>query len=98
MINGAISILIAALFTLASSGASEALQTKKDKALARCDISRLNCDNRCDTLIDIDNAIRDCQNRCQVKHSRCTLRANQLAPTQSQPGDSNSDVPVLSTE
>lgn len=96
-----LNILLAAvilMFVFPDAGDAAKKQTKKEKALRRCEINNINCSNRCATLIDIDNAIRDCENQCQIKFSRCILRADQLGPTQSQPGDANSDVPVLSTE
>jgi hypothetical protein len=48
-------------------------------------------------LIDIDNQVRDCENECQIKHSRCILKADQLAPVP-QPGDTSTDGPVLSPD
>ena len=95
----AVTVLLAVAFVLfVPFDAANALQTKKDKAIRRCEINRNNCDARCSTLIDIDNAIRDCENRCKIRNANCLLRADQLGPTQSQPGDTNTDVPVLSTD
>ena len=96
-----LNILLAAvilMFAFPDAGDAAKKQTRKEKAYLRCDLNNINCGNRCLTLIDIDNAIRDCENQCQIKYSKCILRADQLGPTQSQPGDANSDVPVLSTE
>ncbi len=91
-------VLTAAIVMFASFGVVEA-KTKKEKAMDRCDLNFSNCNQNCvNTLIDIDTAIRDCENRCQIKHARCTLKADRLGPTQYQPGNSNSDAPVLSTE
>jgi hypothetical protein len=42
--------------------------------------------------------VDDCLWKCNRAYLRCQKRAEQMAPVQSEPGDANSDVPVLSTE
>jgi hypothetical protein len=69
---------LASLIVLEGTQASFAEKSRSElmsERMARCDANLLACDNDCLKIIDIDNAIRDCKNRCEVRHARCQKRA-----------------------
>ena len=87
-----------AILLLLASQEAAALNKKQQAAWDKC----VHAENVCITTkcghLGYGKETRDCLAKCQNKGDRCRRKAEQLGPVQSSPGESNSDVPVLSTE
>ena len=82
-------ILMLVIFASCVSPAdAEKKKTAKQKAIDKCDARHALCMAKCDDLIDINNQIRDCNDKCTVRQSYCLLRAGVLEQT---PGGTGSE-------
>ena len=90
-------VLATLILLLATVNVAEA-KSKKEIRQAKCDNNWTSCTYKCGKLIDIDNNIRDCENNCQIKYSKCTLRTNKASETVPGVGDSTTGRPALSAE
>lgn len=81
-------LVCVAVFLAGISIAEARKKTAKEKAIDKCEVTHLNCLAKCDDLIDINNQVRDCNNKCDVGKSRCLLKAGVLEQT---PGGTGSE-------
>lgn len=87
-----------AVLLVLTSQESAALSKKQEAAQNKCITAYNKCAaNKCGTLSN-SNAVDECLKKCARTFQRCQKKALEAAPFQSNPGESNSDVPVLSTE
>ena len=73
-------------------------RSKKEIRQSKCDNSLTNCGQKCDKLIDIDNNVRDCNNECDIKYAKCSLRTNKASETAPGIGDNTVGKPALSKD
>jgi hypothetical protein len=62
--------------------------TKKESAINKCDQKYARCIAKCDNLVDVYTQVRDCNNACIIRQSRCLLNA----------GLRVQDAPMLETQ
>ena len=87
-----------AILLLLASQEAAALTKKQQAAWDKCVRAQNICNaTKCGHL-DYGKPTSDCLAKCAKKGDSCRRKAEQLGPVQSSPGESNSDVPVLSTE
>ena len=71
-------VLAAGLLGTAPYGfAAQKLPQDRASRAGRCDLRLINCTGGCDDIIDIGNAVRDCNNQCDARHRRCMRWAAQ---------------------
>lgn len=87
----------AALLVLGSLESAQAMSKKQKEAHAICNGAYNVRVADCGKLSNA-NEIDKCLRKADASLKRCRRKADQMAPVQSQPGNTNSDVPVLSTE
>jgi len=90
--------ILSALLLVPFSQESRALSKKQKEAFAICTAAYNNKRSDCGEGKKNPNDVDSCLRKADAFYARCTRKAAQMAPVQSQPGDTNSDVPVLSTD
>lgn len=90
-------VLATLILLLATLNVAEA-RSKKEIRQSKCDNSVVNCGIKCSKLIDIDNNIRDCENECDIKYAKCSLRTNKASETAPGIGDNTVNKPALSKD
>jgi hypothetical protein len=75
MMHLSIRAILAVAFILALAGPAEAAKkTRKEIALDKCDDHYINCTGKCDRD-KYGKDRRDCNNKCSIRHARCSLDA-----------------------
>lgn len=83
-------LIFVAMFLAGISVTEARKKTAKEKAIEKCDAGHARCMAKCEELIDINNQVRDCHDKCTVRQSYCLLKAGVLEQTPGGTGNQTS--------
>ena len=90
-------VIAVAMFILGSQPADAVMSKKQKEAYSICFGAFHARNDECGKLSNT-NEIDKCLRNNDAKLARCKRKAAQMAPVQTQPGDAETDAPVLSAE
>lgn len=84
-------LLVISVGTIVAPAFAEKKKPTAEQRAHNCNFRNITCQKDCDLLIDIGTAVRDCKNRCEVRHARCMLKSGVLKMAPGQPTQNNLD-------